>query len=170
MSPRRDGGGPPYTSAALKREYGARDHTDFAIAMFNLPQIETRTISQQGAKLALVDLDGAPVVAADKAKTPVVLVLAGPDSDVYRSAVTSERRARFAAAETKREFDEDASTLRVLAACTLSWEGVIDAEGKAIPCTAEIATKFFETFPVARDQAETFVVNRRNFTLARSQR
>ena len=53
-------------------------------------------------------------------------------------------------------------SIEILAACTLSWKGVI-VEGKSLPCTRENAVMLYTRFPWLKEQAEAFVADRASY-------
>lgn len=110
--------------------------------------------AEQGAEMEVTDpLTGESV--------GVFITLAGADSSAYRSASNALVRRRLKNGG-RGDFDPDRfrrESIEVLAACTLSWKGVV-VDGKALPCTRENAVTLYTRFPWLREQAETFVADR----------
>ena len=54
----------------------------------------------------------------------------------------------------------------MLAAMTVGWENVLDTDGTEIAFSTEVARALYVSYPVVREQVDTFVANRRNFLRA----
>lgn len=113
--------------------------------------------AEQGAELEVID----PITGKS---TDVFIVLAGADSTRYRntSLMFTRRRIRNGA---RSEFDPEKlekENIEVLAACTLSWKGVV-LEGKDLPCTRENAVMLYTRFPWVKEQVERFVIDRTSY-------
>lgn len=113
--------------------------------------------AEQGAELEVID----PITGKS---TDVFIVLAGADSPQYRntSLMFTRRRIRNGA---RSEFDPEKlekENIEVLAACTLSWKGVV-LEGKELPCTRENAVMLYTRFPWVKEQVERFVIDRTSY-------
>lgn len=74
------------------------------------------------------------------------ITLAGQDSDIYQKELVAYRREQITKAiETKKVDEEDDTSdieLRLLVACTISWEG-IEWEGDPMECTPENVRKLY---------------------------
>lgn len=143
---------------------------------FDLGPIDTVDASERGAWLHLKGIDGRPLLIRG---APVKLRLGGPDCDRYRLALhRATESSKVAidtwdkAAETARASGADVPlrpdlreiTARFLAEMTLDWTGVCDLSGTPIPVSQEAARALYERFPAIREQADTFVATRGNFT------
>jgi len=136
---------------------------------FNLPGMDTRTLSEEGVDMQVKSLQGEVLKDADG--KPVTLKLLGPDSDKYRAMTRQQVRKRFQRAAgadaTKDTFAEDeADALNILVACTVGWSGVNTTKGEPIPCTPDTVRALYTNFPAIRDQADVFMASRANFTKA----
>jgi hypothetical protein len=142
---------------------------------FNLPGMDTRTLSESGIEMAVKSLQGVDL--KDANGKPVTLKLLGPDSDKYRSMTRAQVRKRFQRAavssaqaaqpaQTDTFLDDEADALEILVACTVGWSGVNTTKGEAIPCNAETVRALYQNFPAIRDQADVFMATRANFTKA----
>ena len=136
---------------------------------FNLPGMDTRTLSEEGVDMQVKSLQGEHLKDADG--KPVTLKLLGPDSDKYRAMTRQQVRKRFSRAAgadaTKDTFAEDeADALNILVACTVGWSGVNTTKGEPIPCTPDTVRALYTNFPAIRDQADVFMATRANFTKA----
>ncbi|CAB5220410.1 hypothetical protein UFOVP233_69 [uncultured Caudovirales phage] len=140
---------------------------------FALPGMDTKTLSEEGVEMVVRRIGSdEPLIGKDG--TTVKIKLLGPDSTKYRAlsrAQVRKRLSRMAAAGTPADSDDyaaedEASTLSVLAACTVDWTGIMTTKGEAIPCTPETALALYTGFPAIRDQVDYFMAQRGNFTKA----
>lgn len=137
---------------------------------FDLPGLDTKTLSETGTRLVLRRLDNDEPVLAKNGQ-PIALILQGPDSSTFRKAVRSQAVKRMTTDITK-DFDEgkldtiEAENLNTLVACTVGWENVLDAKGKEVEFDRKKVRQMYESFPTVREQAERFYANRKNFLLA----
>lgn len=137
---------------------------------FALPQIETTTLANEGVWMPLVQ-PGTALPVLDKDGKQVRIKLAGIDSTAYKKAsragVIDRLNKTAKVVITDGELDKaNDDTLRVLAACTIAWEGINTPEGQAIPCTEANAMKLYQAFPAVRDQVDRFIVERQHFLLS----
>ena len=96
----------------------------------------------------------------------------GCDSDSYKAKVHERQQARtkkamrggvFAAVTPPSPQEIDKAAIELLAAVTVSWEGV-EFAGEKLACTFENAVRFYTEVPWAREQVDAEVHDRRNFT------
>jgi hypothetical protein len=57
-------------------------------------------------------------------------------------------------------------TLNLLVSCTLGWKNVLDTDGNDIPFNAENVRKLYTSYPIVREQVDSFVSSRVNFLKA----
>jgi hypothetical protein len=139
---------------------------------FDLSELDTRKACDQGAVLDLRHPEtGKPL--------DIKITLAGVDSKLYTQAANRIAAERANASMTPAKMklarqgrpvlvteadmqmqQEDA--IKLLAAATLSWEGVLVA-GKEIPCSYEEAISLYTNFPWIMAQVDAFVADRSNF-------
>lgn len=141
---------------------------------FDLAEIDTKTLSDSGKDMIVkhIGLDK-PVLA--KNGKPVALTLLGPDSDVYRQQTRLQVKKRLdRATDTKslgsidlEEADNDG--LNLLVACTVGWKNVFDTAGKPVEFSKDAARELYTKYPVIREQADGFVVDRVRFIAASSE-
>ncbi|NAZ37147.1 hypothetical protein [Rubellimicrobium sp. CFH 75288] len=134
---------------------------------FDLPGLDTKTLSEQGVPMPVLDPAGRP--ALDRQGRPITITLLGPDSDRYRAAARAQLRRRIQRASAGQEPDfaeEEAEIIAILADCTLGWEGVCTPDGEPIPCTVAAAAEIYRRYPLIRDQADRFIGDRTRFTKA----
>lgn len=96
----------------------------------------------------------------------------GKDSDEFQKvsrAQTKKRLAKLnkggfrAGSIPTEEIEQDG--LELLAACTVSWSGVVIG-GKEVTCSRESAVELYERFPWIREQVDTAIGDRANFIKA----
>lgn len=140
--------------------------------MFDLDVIDTKTRSEAGTTMAVKTLDGSPLLNS-KGK-PVEITVKGPDSSDYMRLVRvqiKKRMARSGAPTEEQSAEDEADLINLLAACTLGWSGILDKETKEpVTFTADGCRQLYQNFPVIRDQVDSFIANRANFTLASSKK
>lgn len=95
---------------------------------------------------------------------PVYLLLAGADSKIYREAQMRLSNARLNRKSGSKISVEDiaAEQLSVLCDCTLGWGGVV-ISGVELPFDRKAVRSLYERFPVFREQAESFIMDRANY-------
>jgi hypothetical protein len=143
---------------------------------FALPQVDTKTLAEQGVRMVVTRVDtGEPLVTE---LGVMALILLGSDSKAYRARTRAVGRrqaekARAAKPVNAQDFvaevsDVDEQTIEILAAATVGWENVPDAQGAPIPFSTEAVADLYRQYPAIRDQADLFIGNRVNFLRASS--
>lgn len=140
--------------------------------MFDLDVIDTKTLSETGAAMPVKGLDGSALF--NSAGKPVEIVVKGPDSADYMRLVRAQikkRMARAGAPTEEQSLEDESDLIDLLVACTKGWNGML-AKGTAEPVlfTADACRQLYRDFPVIRDQVDSFIANRANFTLASSKK
>lgn len=140
--------------------------------MFDLDSLDTVKACDRGAALELRHPE-------TRKPLGVKITLAGADSEKYMKAANkiAANRANMALTPAKMKRtqqglpievtpeeleDRRDDALRLLAAATLSWEGVV-VSGQEIACSEEEAFKLYRKFPWIKDQVDAFVSDRANF-------
>ena len=117
----------------------------------------TLDVHNAGKEVELNDEDGNP--------TGCFLLVAGPDSDVWRDALAAMQRdalmASFADVETR---TKGARRAEYLSRAGLGWRGFKDADGKPAEFDRKRIEKAFVMAPYVADQIDKFVAKRGNFT------
>jgi hypothetical protein len=133
--------------------------------VLDLSTLDTVKASEDGVPLEVRHpITGA--VLANGSGGPVMLILAGADSDKAKRAdrATVNRRLKMTGRRsmtmTAEELDADA--LEILAACTLGWSG-FELDGQELECNPQNAKRLYAQFPWLREQAEAFRQDRSNF-------
>ena len=125
--------------------------------VFDFATRDCATRAEQGAELEVTDpLTGESVGG--------FITLAGADSSTYRhvSNMLVRRRLKNGGRAVLDPDKLREESIEILAACTLSWKGVI-VEGKSLPCTRENAVMLYTRFPWLKEQAEAFVADRASY-------
>jgi hypothetical protein len=135
---------------------------------FDLSTLDLGPAMEQGREMKVRHpVSGAPLVSGEGEKAvPFVIVLAGRDSRRYRQAVAegAKREADAAPPGAERTIEQArAGGIEILAAMTLSWSGFI-LDGKVIDCTPPNARLVYGRFDWLREQVDSFIHNRANFT------
>lgn len=134
---------------------------------FDLPGMETVTLSERGVTVQVRTLDGAPL--KNSVGEDIKLIVHGPDSMVYKRVMQQQIKQRMERVspsditdETIKMNDDEAADM--LAALVIGWFGVRDRAGAEVAFTRGAAKALFLGFPVIRDQIDVFVSKRANFT------
>jgi hypothetical protein len=95
---------------------------------------------------------------------PVLITLAGIDSEVFRKAQRAATNRRLAVkGRTKITADElEQDALEALVACTLDWSGIAIG-GEVLECTKANVRKVYTEFRWLREQVDEFVGDRAGF-------
>ena len=125
--------------------------------------------SEIGAVLELNTKTGEPATQADG--SPVTITLLGTDSKKWRKAedTVGDRRLKSAnprngaAAKTMEEQRNDVAFL--LASVTVAWSG-FESDGVPVECTFENAKNLYLNHSFIREQVDSFLAERRNFSKA----
>jgi len=129
----------------------------------DLESINLEQKSEEGASLHLEHpVTGAPLEHEGK---PMVIVLAGADSKVYRNKQKDfqNRRLKNLSRGKKADYSNlDSENIELLAACTLSWSGIV-AGGKELKYSPSAARELYEKHNWIKEQVEAFVGERANF-------
>lgn len=101
----------------------------------------------------------------------VKIKVLGRDSTLFRKISADQNRKRIAKMSKGNQFkmtvlspeEVENDSIMLLAACTLSWSGVV-VEGQEPACTRENAADLYTRFPWIREQVDTAVGDRALFT------
>lgn len=139
--------------------------------MFDLDVIDTKTRSEAGAIMPVKALDGAPLLNSEG--KPVEIIVKGPDSADYTRLLRTQikkRMARSGVPTEEQSTEDEADLIELLVACTLGWNNLLDKAKQPVTYSAEACRQLYRGFPVIRDQVDSFIANRANFTLASSKK
>lgn len=134
-----------------------------------LSDLDISATSESGAEMVVKHFaTGEPLVGKCG---PLAIVLAGRDSDRFMRVETEMRQYRLDRAERRngapvtpqQERDEQ---IEYLARMTIGWKGFGSDPAAPLPFSIENAREIYGRFAWLRDDAERFIVGRRNFLTA----
>lgn len=93
-------------------------------------------------------------------ETEIAILVQGVDSDFYRDAQKSHRKAILEAVREGKleELDQDLMDRQVLVSMSLDWRGIEDE------FTPELCAELYKEAPYIMDQVDEFIGKRANFT------
>ncbi len=118
-----------------------------------LTDLYTVDIHEQGSELQIKDGEGE--------LTPLFITVKGVDSVSYRNEFKKQKAAYLDASQTGKEVDTDKFVVSALVACTVGWRGTDEKFSK------KLCKELYEKAPFVREQVDTFMVERKNFTKAK---
>ncbi|MFC3072347.1 hypothetical protein [Shinella pollutisoli] len=133
----------------------------------DLASIDTKELAETGAVMTVEHPGtGAPVL--DEAGKETTITLLGADSaklrkrqnDLINDVMKKGFRPKSVTAEKSEE-----DKIVTLALATVAWSG-IKVDGEALECNFENAKRLYRRLPWLKDQADSFVGDRANFTKA----
>ncbi len=127
---------------------------------FDLENLETKEIAEEGATMVVHDIHGQPV--KDSNDDDVYIVLAGMDSKRFKEASINARKDVLAGKRKLEDQDITAIGVYTRAACTLAWGGMV-RKGEAIECNFDNAKALYEDIPALSEQVAEFMADRVNF-------
>ena len=138
---------------------------------FDLAAIDTKTLSDSGVDMVIKGFESSEPLLAKNGKA-IAITLLGPDSAAYREFTRAQVRRRLTrmndiAKANDIDLEEiERDTLNLLVSCTLGWKNVLDTDGNDIPFNAENVRKLYTSYPIVREQVDSFVSSRVNFLKA----
>jgi hypothetical protein len=131
-----------------------------ALQLFKL---DTTELANKGSEMIVSDpITGEP--------TDAVLVLAGTDSERWKSAKLALQEKRLKASQKGKVKlsikDMEDEALELLCQVVLDWRGIEMEEGVEYPCTPENVRTVLTTFGWLKDAVDHFVGDRQNFMRA----
>jgi len=119
----------------------------------NITDLYTAESHENGSEVNIINpFDGNP--------TDIYIKVQGVDSKAFREA---KRKSYRNALENPDSYDSDKTTCEILADITVGWRGV-ESDGKDLEFSKEKAFELYENAPAIRDQIDTYISNRANFT------
>lgn len=127
---------------------------------FDLSKLDTSEAAETGAVLDVLH-------PTENTPLGIKITLAGADSDIYRKTINKSVNKRVQRMKPGQSMpftaeEQEESGITLLAACTLSWEGVL-VDGQELPCDKENAKALYRRFPWIREQVDQFIGDRANF-------
>jgi hypothetical protein len=140
---------------------------------FALDQLDTVSKADVGVKMPFKTLSGETVINAKNEESGLILL--GSDGEKYREESRRVNRARVERAAARKsdapltndELDViETDGIDMIGALTVGWFGILDRKGDEIKFTKEGARELLRKYPVIREQADSFIATRTNFTKA----
>lgn len=94
-------------------------------------------------------------------KTPLHIKVKGVDSVSYRKELKKQKAAYFEAAQKGSEVDSEKFVIDALVECTIGWKGTDEKFSK------KLCRELYSKAPFVKDQVDTFMAERKNFTKAK---
>ena len=141
---------------------------------FDLAEIDTKSLSDSGVDMVVHKIGTLEPLLAKNGK-PVSITLLGPDSDVYRDQSRVQVKKRLSRTTDVKSLSEidlveaDQDALNLIVACTVGWKNVLNTDGKPVEFSKEAVRELYEKYPVVREQADAFIVDRMRFIKASSE-
>ena len=135
---------------------------DMNESSFDFASLDIAAAADKGAELQVRDpISGQPLEANGQ---PVIIQLAGEDSDAYRRAERGAINRRLEGRQRGKVTAEDleAETISSLAAVTLGWSNV-RLDGQELLFNQANARALYRRFRWLREQVNEFVATRANF-------
>ncbi len=133
----------------------------------DLKQFDTRAPSEDGADMPVLGPDDEPFF-KDGTDDPVTIRLMGNDSPTFEREQHRIAKGRKGLKISRSGVKLDSrqaklDLIQMMAACTISWDG-IDYDGESpYPCTRQNAIRLYTDLPWLRDQVVAFMEDRMNF-------
>ena len=118
-----------------------------------ITELYTADLHNEGSEVQILDQNGN--------KTNLHIKVVGMDSTAFRKHTKRYQKAYLEALRSNKEFDEDSLSIQGLVDCTVSWRGVDEKFSK------KLCEKLYSQAPYIKDQIDTFMGDRANFTKAK---
>tara|TARA_R110000772_G_scaffold184534_4_gene295539 strand:+ start:584 stop:955 length:372 start_codon:yes stop_codon:yes gene_type:complete len=118
-----------------------------------ISELYTTELHEAGSEIEIVDDQGN--------KTGIFITVMGVDSSVFRAQAKKQQKAYIDALRSNKDFDDEAMTVDSLVASTISWRGTDEK------FTKNLCKQLYTKAPYIRDQIDTFMADRANFTSAK---
>ena len=116
-------------------------------------ELYTTDLHEAGSEVEILDDQGN--------KTGLFINIRGMDSKEFRSHTKRHQKAYIEALREKKDFDEEAMMIQGLLDCTIGWRGTDEK------FTKKLCKELYTKAPYIRDQIDTFMGERENFTKAK---
>jgi len=118
-----------------------------------ISELYTTDLHDAGSEIEILDDQGE--------KTGLFITVAGMDSSVFRGAAKKQQKAYMESIRNNKDFDEESMMIDSLVASTLSWKGTDEQ------FTKKLCKELYTKAPYIREQIDTFMADRSNFTIAK---
>lgn len=132
--------------------------------MLKLKDLDSKTASNAGAWIDIFH----PVT---KENTGMQILVAGTDSDRYRSVLHAHQNRRVQAFSRGQPLrlsaeEQENERLDLLVSCTLGWKGVSEDGSTPLEFSPENARRVYVDFPAIREQVDMAIADRSLFMKA----
>jgi len=137
--------------------------------MFDLANLETTSVADAGVAMTVRHpVTSVPLTQDDG--SPIVIVVAGEDSERFRRAVRENSNRRLKAQQAGRSVritaeELESDRLELAVSCTVNWSGFF-VDGNELPFSSDAARAMYRRLPWMLEQVETFIADRQNFLKA----
>jgi len=118
-----------------------------------LTELYTVDNHEQGSEVQILDDQGN--------KTPLYIKVKGTDSVSYRRELKKQKTAYFEAAQKGAEVDTEKFVIDALVSCTIGWRGTDEKY------TQTLCRGLYTKAPFVKDQIDSYIGERKNFTKAK---
>jgi hypothetical protein len=94
-------------------------------------------------------------------ETGLFIKVMGMDSSTFRAEAKKQQKAYVESIRSNKDFDEESMTIDSLVASTIGWRGTDEK------FTKKLCKELYTKAPYIRDQIDTFMADRANFTKAK---
>jgi len=118
-----------------------------------ISELYTTELHEAGSEVQILDDQGN--------ETGLFITVMGMDSKEFRQHTKIHQKAYLESLREKKDFDEEAMMIRGLLDCTVGWRGTDEK------FTKKLCGELYTKAPYIRDQLDTFMGARENFTKAK---
>ena len=118
-----------------------------------LTELYTVDAHEDGSYVEIFDDEGS--------KTPLSIKVKGTDSLSYRKELKKQKTAYFTAAQNGTEVDTEKFVIDALIECTKGWKGTDEK------FTKKLCRELYTKAPYVKDQIDSHIAERKNFTKAK---
>lgn len=116
-------------------------------------ELYTTDLHEAGSEVEILDDQGN--------QTGLFIKVMGMDSSTFRAQAKKQQKAYMEALRAKKDFDDELMTIDSLVASTIDWRGTDEK------FTKKLCKELYTKAPYIRDQIDTFMADRSNFTTAK---
>jgi len=116
-------------------------------------ELYTTDLHEAGSEIEIIDDQGN--------ETGLFIKVMGMDSPVFRAQAKKQQKAYMEALRASKDFDDELMTIDSLVASTIDWRGTDEK------FTKKLCKELYTKAPYIRDQIDTFMADRSNFTTAK---
>tara|TARA_B100000768_G_C11225775_1_gene352701 strand:+ start:34 stop:405 length:372 start_codon:yes stop_codon:yes gene_type:complete len=118
-----------------------------------ISELYTTELHDAGSEVEILDDQGSP--------TGLFIKVMGMDSSVFRAQAKKQQKAYIEALRNKKDFDEESMALEALVSATIDWRGTDEK------FTKKLCKELYTKAPYIKEQIDSFMADRSNFTKAK---